>query len=380
MSNWQHNMAGAIESVEVRVDDLKRRLGARLGCSGAPIILPFRSYGDANRLLVQGRVLENKWLVPGAAEDSIWKNLLSSYRRIESDEIPGARLGAQYGDVNVEIISDEEGYFRVWLEGVNVQAQDGWVPVSLQLLRTQGDQAPGARETAEVLVPSPGAHFGIISDIDDTVMQTFATELVRMARLTFLGNASTRLPFPGVAAFYRALHLGTGSANPLFYVSSGPWNLYDLLIDFFRLQDIPAGPMFLRDWGISRDDFLPWEHAHHKLEAIEALFEFYGKLPFILIGDSGQQDPEIYAEIVRRHGPRVLAVYVRDVSPATRRDAAINELAKEVVAAGSALILAEDTLIMAQHAAANGWVAETTIADIERDVRADAGRRSGRGR
>lgn len=63
-----------------------------------------------------------------------------------------------------------------------------------------------------------------------------------MARTVFLGNASTRLPFSGAAG---------GGPNPLFNVSNGPWNLYDLLVDFLRLRDFPDGlVMFLRNWEI----------------------------------------------------------------------------------------------------------------------------------
>ena len=71
-----------------------------------------------------------------------------------------------------------------------------------------------------------------------------------------------RLPFPGVAAFLRALYAGAGGGerNPLFYVSSSPWNIYDLLSEFFSLNDIPIGPvLFLRDWGLTDVELVPGE-------------------------------------------------------------------------------------------------------------------------
>ena len=92
--------------------------------------------------------------------------------------------------------------------------------------------------------------FGIISDIDDTVIRTDATSLLGTFRSTMLANARTRLPFPGVAALYRALH-GAGT-NPLFYVSSSPWNIYDMLSDVLAIRGIPAGPLLLRNWGLER--------------------------------------------------------------------------------------------------------------------------------
>lgn len=363
MSDWQRTVIGAVERVERRLDRLKRRLGS----IGDVTIVPYRSYGSVDRLLIRGRVLSNGNVPKGKEDDSVWQNLLNTYRRVESDEVVGARIRASSGDAFADAVSDEEGYFRVWLPAAGAWPAGDWSHVSLQLCQpfvAPGDDRPAG---AEVLVPAQDAHFGVISDIDDTVIKTYATELFRMARLILLGNARTRLPFPGVAAFYRALHAGRGVKNPIFYVSSSPWNLYDLLVDFLELQDIPPGPMFLRDWGISRDEMLPTSHTGHKLKAIEELFAFYAQRSFILIGDSGQHDPEIYAEIVRRYGKRVLAVYIRDVSPDDKRDDEVIALAREVSLAGSTLVLAGDTMAMAQHAAKNEWIEPTAIDEIARE-------------
>jgi phosphatidate phosphatase APP1 len=219
-----------------------------------------------------------------------------------------------------------------------------------------------------------------------------------MARTVFLGNARTRLPFKGVAAFYRALLHGgenasangeqgrqagtgpgastargvqVGETNPLFYVSSSPWNLYDLLSDFFHIQNIPLGPiLFLKDWGFSEDEAIIG-HRAYKLKAIRRVMEVYPKLPFILIGDGGQEDPEIYAEVVSLYPQRILAIYIRNVSRDLERPAAIRLLAKKVTEAGSTLILADDTLPMAQHAAAQGWISPAALPEIEAEKQAD---------
>src|SRR5690606_438380 len=108
------------------------------------------------------------------------------------------------------------------------------------------------------------------------------------ARGVLFGNVHTRIPFAGVGAFYRALHTGGGRMNPLFYVSSSPWNLYDVLSEFLHLHEIPAGPMELRDWGLAGDEILPVGHRAHKRVAIDHILARYPELPFILVGDSGQ--------------------------------------------------------------------------------------------
>jgi phosphatidate phosphatase APP1 len=368
MTNWQQVLAAVVGNVEKQFEALKSRLDTRLGSADPIKIIPYYGYGSRQKLYLKGRVLQDEGTRPAGDNDSLWRNLVNMYRRLESDEVPGARVLARFADVTQEVVTDEEGFFAVWLEPPRpLPGGRLWHPVELVLLSPLAPGQLQARATGEVFVPPPGAQFMVISDIDDTVVQSHATQLLRMARTVFLGNARTRLPFPGVAAFYRALHagrLGT-TLNPLFYVSSSPWNLYDLFVEFFQLQGIPLGPIFLRDWGVSEQEILPTQHRGHKLHLICQMLDFYDHLPFILIGDSGQEDPEIYHEIVGRYPHRILAVYIRNVSQELARPAAIGRLAEEVAAAGSTLILADNTLAIAQHAAEQGWIAPEALAGIQ---------------
>ena len=94
----------------------------------------------------------------------------------------------------------------------------------------------------------------VISDIDDTVMETGVANKLKMLWRLFVEDAESRVPFPGVAALYRALHAGASGdeANPMLYVSRAPWGIYDVLDEFFARHGIPAGPvLFLREWGVS---------------------------------------------------------------------------------------------------------------------------------
>ena len=210
--------------------------------------------------------------------------------------------------------------------------------------------------------------------MDDTVLQSQITSFLRAAQLMLLENARTRLPFPGVAAFYRALERGTLPAgspgNPIFYVSSSPWNLYDVIADFLAAQEIPTGPMLLRDWDIGPSLL---RNREYKFAQIREILRTYPALPFMLVGDSGQEDPEIYSALVREFPNRILAIYIRNVSAHPERSDAIRNLAEEVAAAGSSLVLADDTLTVARHAAAHSWIPEAALADIGIEKRADEG-------
>ncbi len=373
MSNWRKILARMAHDVESEFDDLKYRLAERLGREDPLLVLPYRGYGSRRRLYLKGRVLEDEGITLSTDNDSVWRNLLNTFRRLDSDEVPGARVRVRFQDAVEEVVADEEGFFEVWLEpSAPAPADRLWHEVELELLAPEGEDGRPVRATGRVLAPPPEASLAVISDIDDTVLQSHVTDLVRMARTVFLGNARTRLPFPGVAAFYRALQQGAAGdgRNPLFFLSSSPWNLYDLLVEFFELQEIPRAPLFLRDWGVTRSEILPTENRAHKMDVLHRLFDFYDDLPFILIGDSGQQDPEIYREVVEAYPGRVLAVYIRSVEEDDGRPAAVRKLAQEIQAAGSTLILAEDTLAMARHAAQEGWIGDEAIRQVAEEVAA----------
>ena len=375
MASWQKVLTHLVSDFEDHFDLLKYRLRERIGGRDPIMIQPYRGFGTREKVYLKGRVLEDKGIPPAEDNDTIWENLANMYRRFESDEIPFARVLARIHGAEQEVVTDIEGFFDIEIDLPELLPGDKlWQPVEMELLEPHREGYPPVHAEAQVLVVPQDAEFGVISDVDDTVVHTDATNLIRMARTVFLGNARTRLPFKGVAAFYRALLRGKSGneINPLFYVSSSPWNLYDLLSDFFQLQDIPFGPMlFLRDWGISEDEIIPVRHRIYKLAAIRQIMTLLPEMSFILIGDSGQEDPEIYRDVVQEFPGRILAVYIRNVSRDLKRPEAIRELAKEVVAAGSTLILADDTIPMAEHAVEMGWISPAALPEIREEKEKD---------
>jgi phosphatidate phosphatase APP1 len=342
---------------------LRLRLRALFGGIGSLALLPYRGYGTRTFLTLKGRVVEAKPIASLAETATLSDNLLNMYRRLTRMPIPGVRVAGSVGGQRRESVTDDQGYFELRFSSPPRLDPGYWQTVDLEML------APGRNErtTGQILTPPSDARLVIISDIDDTVLPSDATNILRLLRSLFLKNPRTRLPFPGVAAFYRALHSGSDEQpfNPILYVSRGPWNLYDLLCEFFTLHDIPVGPvLYLRDWGLSREGLAPARPRGHKFRLISTMLDVYDGMPFILIGDSGQKDPEIYAEIIREHPGRVLAVYIRRVETDTARDEAIRELADAIRSQGSELVLAADTMAMARHAASRGWMEERRLADI----------------
>lgn len=330
-------------------------------------IVPYRGYGRAGRVLVLGRVLQDERLLPADPGHSKLYNLIAMIKRLESDPLPLARVRARLPAGDRELVADNEGFIRAWLD-LKPEAT-GWNTVPLELTDPK-HQAPLVN--APFLTPQPSSTYGVISDMDDTVLQSDVTNFIRAARMVLLENARTRLPFAGVAAFYRALEHGASghAGNPIFYVSSSPWNLYDVIVDFLEAQEIPIGPVLLRDWDVSPSLL---RNKTHKLHLITEILSTFSSMPFILIGDTAQEDPEIYTEIVTAHPGRIQAVYIRNVRPHPERSRAVQELARRVAQTGSALVLADDTLTAASHAAAHGWIRPDALPDVRQEKQADEG-------
>ncbi len=365
---WKKIFQKLTVSTEEHFDKLKNQLRERMGGYDEIIILPYYGFGNSHKVYLKGRVLENRNIKSAESEDSIWENLVASYKRMNSNEIPNVKLKATFQHIEKEVITDEEGYFTIELSSeIPFTTENNWQEIRLELTEVKGSKQDKVVAKGQVFVSSPDTHFGIISDIDDTILQTKATEMIKAVQLTFMRNARTRLPFKGVSAFYQALQYGkTATNHPIFYVSSSPWNLYDFLKDFCEVRNIPKGVFFLRDLGISQEQFLQSSHGDHKLAQIQHIMLMYPAMSFILIGDSGQHDPEIYLQAIKDFPNRILAVYIRDVSE-NERDGSVTAIVAQAQDLGVDMVFVKDTLQAGKHAATQGFIAEEALAQIAQD-------------
>lgn len=344
---------------ENAVDLVRDRFRQRMSANQPMKIIAFHGMGNEASCRLQGRVLEYQD-APSDEVESIWRNLQDSYRRFETDEVPGAVVCADVGGQLYYSTTDDEGYFLLEFPaptGENTNPLS--VSLSLPDFPEQHDHATGL-----VFFASAQATYGVISDIDDTVLVTQATSIIKMMRLTLLGSSSSRTPFEGVSAFYQALSV---LGNPIFYVSSSPWNLFEFLDDFMRINKIAPGPLMLRDFGIDKTKLVAGPHKTHKLAKIRSVLEFHPDLPFILIGDSGQHDPEIYAQVVSEFPGRILSIYIRDVGHAAR-DREVQALARKLRNESVDLLLVPDTLAAVTHAATRGFVEHDAVAAVAKSV------------
>jgi phosphatidate phosphatase APP1 len=371
--NSKEKLLQAIAWVENKVSKAKFAAKDKLHLLEPVMIMPYYGFGNDHYVYLKGRVLENEKIKENKEAENTLVHLKNTYKRYESDEIPGILVKACFAGQEIEVKTDEEGFFDI--EFKSEQAFDysqagNKIKLELQEHKTDHDELEAF---GTVFIPDKNAEFGVISDIDDTVLVSDVTHFLGRLKLMLLKNASQRSPFPGVGAFLRALCKGSDGQgqNPLFFVSGSEWNLFDLLINFFRAHNIPEGPLLLRDKGIRLDGGkFETSEQEYKQEKIRHILDTFPDLRFICIGDSGQHDPEIYQQIVEQYPGRIMGVYIRDVTP-DKRDQEVQQIAQKVDEHGTRMLLAEETLAAAKHALDMGWINESQLADIEQECGMD---------
>lgn len=346
------------------------RLKSRLNLLDPLQLLVFRSFGTPDALHLRGRVIERKGIDGSAGESATWRNVLNTLRRLNSTEIPGARLRANLGGRTWETTSDQEGFFVFDLDP-DPPLATGWHDVELELVDSVAEPRE-RRVRAPVLVPDPSAEFAVVSDLDDTVIRTKSTDLLQEIAIIFGKGAHSRTPFQGVPALYSALEKGPDDrgSNPIFYVSMSGWNLYDLFEEFMESNGVPLGPLFLSDMRVIEDRSPVMGTAAHKFDAIDLLIRTYPEYPFVLIGDSGMHDPELYRDLANAHPDRVRAVYIHDVSP-DRRDDVVDEIGDWFREHGVAFARVADASEAARHAAGTGLISDSGLRSVERAVQGE---------
>lgn len=288
-------------------------------------ITTFRSYGTYNHLYVKGRALEDENI--DLSKKGFFNLLWNAYKRFETDLIKDAQLILILPDGRkIETKTDSQGYFLVDQAFENLLPlidENGCLQYEISFAETISNRRiqSGNKFKGEVFIPSETAKFGIISDVDDTIMHTGLTSRLKwqVIKNTFFKRAEKRVPLEGAAAFYEMLKDGKSAneRNPIFYVSHSPWNLYRYLEVFLETNNFPKGPILLRDFvNPFAKKYIPiaiGTEKPQKQKEIINILKTYPQLSFILIGDSGEHDPDIYIEIAEAHPERILAIYLRNV-------------------------------------------------------------------
>ncbi|MBB4071941.1 App1 family protein [Canibacter oris] len=269
-------------------------------------VVPFMGYGSTSWIRVLGRVA-----------------LLSS------DGTGAPHLDGRFQDGRVRgwrsfmIVHDSHALIDVFLGNTKigqVKADSGGVidskletnlPVGRHTLTLISED--GVKSQAPLLIVDPQSQFGIISDIDDTILNTVLPKPFVAAWNSFVIAEHARLAVPGMPVLLDHL-VTTHPGSAVVYLSTGAWNVAPALSRFLKRHMYPPGPLLLTDWGPTKDRLFR-SGADHKRTELRRLAKEFPHTKWLLIGDDGQHDEQLYHEFVSEFPQHVSAVAIRQLSP-----------------------------------------------------------------
>jgi len=321
-------------------------------------IISFQTYGTKSHLYLRGRALEDEEI--DLSEKGFFKLLKNTWKRFETDEIKNTEIKITL--IDGRVISgktDKHGYYLVDESNddlAELANSEDWLNFEISYADSslKREILHQNRFPGEMLIPSEKADYGVISDIDDTILHTGVVSSLKWRVLinTVFTNAITRKPLEGAAELYHRLHRGPSgkNANPIFYVSHSPWNLYRYLELFLQTNNFPKGPILLRDMASFTNRKAKKPHKQHEILNI---LRTYPNLSFILFGDSGEKDADIYIDIAKQNPKQVKAIYLRSVNDSKRMDR-IHTLANEYD--HTPILIVNDSREVIEHAKSHGFL------------------------
>ncbi len=381
----RRSLGQAVRSAQaaVFVSDLERRISRYrrdrkfgAGTFRGMLVVVHRGYVVGDEVRVHLQVLEEPAIAEASQGLPFHDVAEQNVRRYFALGLPQVDVTVRLGDVEQTVTTERRGYAATTLTVPDLEP--GWHRVHATLVPEEVD-AEVVSGRGRALVPHPDAPFAVISDIDDTILRSRVTEGFRAMLTTLVGDANSRDAIPGMASLYRGLNRGPGresapeagvrAALPsFFYVSTGSWAMYPLLTKFLQGRGFPRGPLFLTDWGPT-DRYIVRSGTEHKRNAIGRLLNGYPGLRFVLVGDAGQADPEVYLEFAGSHPSQVAAIIIVDVGEhLEERAEQLTARSVEAQANGVQFHFVRDALQAAEVLTELGFCDEATVDEVQTEL------------
>jgi phosphatidate phosphatase APP1 len=244
-------------------------------------------------------------------ERSIWKER-SQYFLVDNER--GKKLLLRFGQQEYVLgVSGANGHFSATLQMdratfPNVPEQFTATNVTITCELCSRGAAPRSSSLEVHFVGESG--LSVISDIDDTIKVSNVRQREELIRNTFVRPFQ---PVPGMAEVYQEW---AGAGRQFHYVTASPWQLFLPLSGFVRSNGFPAGAFHMKTFRVKDRSFVSLFQSpeRYKPTVIDSLFKQFPKRRYVLVGDSGEKDPEIYGALARKHPERVEKIYIRDVT------------------------------------------------------------------
>lgn len=303
-----------------------------LGLTDEITIKAYHGYGHTDQLVLYGHVFKRSPLPRSRYSKSVLNNTWALLRLFMIRPLPNVALQTEWQGQILRTTADANGFFKFeWKD--EPPLEQGWHDLVIKMVSSNGDVMTQGK--GSVYIPY-STQYGFISDIDDTFLISHSANLRKRLFVLFTQNARSRKPFDGSVKHYQLLAKGNttpDAPNPFFFVSSSEWNLYDYILEFTRVNELPRGVFLLNELKRFKQLFKTGQNNHQtKFTRIVRIMEGYPNQQFVLLGDSSQHDPHIYQAIVKHFPEQIQAVYIRDVYEANKQK--VSEVLQAIEASG----------------------------------------------
>jgi phosphatidate phosphatase APP1 len=258
-------------------------------------------------VVIAGRALEKHTFQKETEKDNWFQNLWRKAKRFNNREIKKEPVTAVIGEKTYVVTGDKEGYFNFDIQ-TKKALRPGYQKIKLQL--------PGNPSFSQCNAAIFGnkKYVGIISDVDDTVIVSHVTKKMKLLANTFFKNYKQRKAVPGMAERFRKILGQNPSHAPsaLFFLSGSPNQLSAGIEKFLAYHHFPKHILLTKKIHGKASVSL-FEQFHYKTKKIETLIKMYPKMKWVLFGDSGENDKEVYAYIRKKYPDKVKDIFIRDV-------------------------------------------------------------------
>jgi phosphatidate phosphatase APP1 len=274
-----------------------------------PILQLYRGYANEQELIVMGHVFKKEYSYD--FQKKSFKNATSIVNLFQVKTIKNFDVYLKYGDSEIHTKTLDDGYFKFCIP-LEEEFDFGWVEYEVSI-KYENQKITA---TDSFIRPHKG-NLGIISDIDDTFLVSHTNNFFKKLYILLFRNVNNRKIFEDVVSHYQALSSAGRNnkeeQNAFFYISSSEWNLYNFIVKFTKIHQLPRAVILLKDIKTSLTDFFMSGRGdhNHKFEKIKHVLEFYPHLKYVLLGDDSQQDPILYEQICKIFPVTVKAVYIR---------------------------------------------------------------------
>lgn len=267
-------------------------------------IVPYTGFGTPEQVRVLARVVLRPPSDLGIVQAATELMHRRGWRNFIGNPLGNAEAWIILNGEPVLVQADRGGY-------IDVRVRNPGLPPGWHSMQITG--VGGSTGHVDVQIIDSEETFGIVSDIDDTILSTWLPRPFLAAWNSFFLTEQARQAVPGMARFYQRM-LAEHPGAPIIYVSTGAWNTYPMVSRFLTRHGVPRGAMLLTDWGPTNTGWFR-KGPDHKRTCLRELARDLPNISWLLVGDDGQHDPELYAEFATLQPAHVRARAIRQLTP-----------------------------------------------------------------